>query len=565
MVTDILLQSLPNYVPFIDGDKRISFTQFQNDIKSYCFALQKIESSSAILYIPDNIYLFYVCFMALLYADKDIILPGYLTDSMIPDVLKLSPVLITDEKFSNASKDLIDPTTIITNETADLKPIQNGYISFFTSGSTNAPKIITKTFESLMLEIQIHSEMQQSVIKKSPIVLATVMPNHMYGMLWRFLFPLYNQLTQDLDTIFYPEEIQAKQKLYHYISLITTPTFMNEIVAYDSQYHFSKNCLAIYSSGSLLSQATSEKMYHLFNVSPFEIFGSTETGGVAYRQQISSQEFCVFPTVKIEQNVDKTIKINSSFSYKSPYDMQDLIEPTSNNTFKLLGRNDRIVKIAENKVSLSEMESKLSQNSLVKESYCLSIPKGNNMVLGALICLNGQGNSLLKKNGKLYLVQALKKYLSAWYSKNVLPKKIRFVYQIPKNTQGKILKKEIESIIHSPCSEPIIENLIYEKNKLQADLTFLKDNIYFKGHFPDFPILPGVIQLHTIFYFLEHFFHETPQNYSIQKLKFTNLILPDTTIQFQLEKVEQDKYNFHLNHENKPCASGIVAIGGKDV
>ena len=556
---NILTEDAKDYVPFINGTEKISFERFRSDVQKCCFLFRQIETPSVILYVANDVYLFYVCFMALMHAQKDVILPAYLTKEMLSDLKKFTTVVISNKDFADTDISVIKPSFDDKTPKAELEPIQDRIISFFTSGSTSKPKQIPKKFDMLAKEVQMHSQMQQKVICQNPVVIATIMPNHMYGMLWRLLYPLSNRLTQDLDTVISPEEIQHKQHLYSKVLFITTPTFMTEVASYAQQYTFDQNCLAIYSSGGLLPARTSEKMFQLFGVSPFEVFGSTETGGVGYRQQVNGPAFCIFPTVKIEKNAESCLRVQSDFSFRSPYDMQDLIEYTDGgDSFILLGRNDRMIKIAENRVSLNEMEEKLNQNEYVYESYFLSIQTDRHPVLASVICLNEKGKERLKNNGKLSLVRELKSYLSAWY--DILPRKIRFVYKISKNPQGKILKKEMEKLFETPISEPVVQNVKFRNDEVTADLTFLKEAAYFQGHFPDFPILPGVVQLHFVFEFLREFFHETPTRYTIQKLKFSHLIMPNMTVGFQLEKQAQNEYIFSYGLSGKVCSSGKIVV-----
>ncbi|MBO5997779.1 MAG: AMP-binding protein [Alphaproteobacteria bacterium] len=561
-VSDVLCQSVDDFDQFVLDQKRITFKQYQSDVARYCAAFKKLSAQSVVLYISDNLYLFFCCFMGLLHAGKDIILPVYVTQKTIEDMFAYTPAVVTNQPFETTGN-LIYPDKIVTEEKSDLIPIQNRTVSFFTSGSTGKPKLINKNFEMLASEVQMHSEMQRAVIEKNPVLIATVLPNHMFGMLWRFLFSLANHLLQDLDTVISPEEIQDKQNRYENILLVTTPTFMNEIAAYSEQYQFKKNCLAIYSAGSLLTAKTAQKMLDLFDVSPFEVFASTETGGVAYRNQTTGEKWHVFDAVKMEQNDQQCLRVVSSpFSFVCPFDMQDVIQDVTQNTFILLGRNDRIVKIAESRVDLNEMEEKLMAFPFIREVRLTTYTTDKNfLALAAIICLNSKGTAFLKTADKISLVQKIKKHLSAYYEKSILPKKFRFVHQIPKNPQGKILKKDISEILASSAPEPIVENLKVDENSLSADLTFLKDAIYFQGHFPGHPILPGVIQLHFAFYFLKRYFNEYEDNYTLHKLKFTSLILPDKTVHFELTKTGKKEFDFLYSAPNKNYSSGKIRMG----
>ena len=107
----------------------------------------------------------------------------------------------------------------------------------------------------------------------------------------------------------------------------------------------------------------------------------------------------------------------------------------------------------------------------------------------------------------------------------------------------------------------------------QATLTLHvpSDLIYFQGHFPDFPILPGVVQLDWAMYFASNVlnvptplstnFHTEPGcALQIEQLKFTQAILPSDTIQLQLD-YQPPLLIFKYLKANKPCAFGKIKLG----
>ena len=563
--TEILCQNFDNYMPFVENGKTISFSQYKHDVIHYTAALKKEKSKNVILYFPNDLYLFYVCFMACLHAEKDVILPSFLTNTNIENLKETSSFLLTTEKLSSPNFKILNPKEIKADEQLTLQSIQNRYVSFFTSGSTGTPKQIEKNFLTLSKEVRMHSLLQQSVILHNPVVIATVLPYHMYGMLWRFLFTLCNGLTQELDTAFSPEEIQQKQSLHTKIALITTPSFMNELIAYHDQYTFKNNCIAVYSSGSLLRSKTSKGMQDLFGVSPFEIFGSTETGGIAYRQQKDGNLWHLFPDVHIDVLQDSTFSVDSDFCYQRPYLMQDSISLQKDGTFLLNGRVDRLVKIAENRISLPEMEEKLIELFYIKQAYLIPIETQKGITLGAMITLTEEGKKTLCQFGKNELVKKIKTYLSDWYEKTALPKKFRFVQQIPTNTQGKIIKNQVLHFFQSKLTEPVMDNIKISPFKISMDLIFLKDSPYFEGHFPEYPILPGVIQTHFAFEFLRTFFKKTPTQYTLSKLKFSALILPQISVHFEMEKLSEEEYFFIYKNGEKIYSSGKIVTEDKDV
>ena len=382
----------------------------------------------------------------------------------------------------------------------------------------------------------------------------------MYGLLWRFLFPLANGICTDLDIVFTPEELQYKQSLYDKVLFMTTPSFLDGITKYQNQYSFKNNCIGIYSSGSLLHTKTSKDAYEMFGVSPFEIFGSTETGGVASRQQKNGLDWTIFSPVKVNLTEDNMLLIESDFSCQNPYLMSDIVQKTSQNTFLLKGRGDRMVKIAEERVSLPEMEDKLCDYKYIDKSYVLAVNSKDRDIICAAITLNEDGKKHIIKNGRHQFVKELKQYLLGFIPNVVLPRKIRIINTIPVNSQGKYIKSDIAAMFESNIAEPVMQNITKTNSALIADLTFLKDSMYFNGHFPNHPVLPGVIQMHFVLFFIKQYFNKQVNDYHIMKLKFSNLILPDTCVHFELTRTEENEFTFNYANKDKKYSVGKILI-----
>ena len=547
---------------FVYGDKNVSFDVFRDDVAAYAYFFKKeIPYSEVILYLPHNVYLFYVCFMALLHAGKNVTLPAFLSADGLDGIHPDNKTIVTDLEIDREELSIINPEKCDLCAGEELKPIGKKYVSFYTSGTTGAPKKIIKTFNTLVAEVGNIYFYQKKAVDANAVVLATVMPFHLYGMLWRFLFPLCTGLVQDLDTITSPERIQEKQEKYDYVVLATTPSFMDKVAEYKKQYVFKNNCLAIYSSGSFLSEKTSKAMLEIFGVSPFEIFGSSETGGIAYRQQKNGKEWQVFPTVSVEADEETRLVVNSDFTMKNPYVMRDSVTMTGVKTFILNGRLDRMIKIAEMRVSLPEMEEHMEAYKFVNRAYVLPLEGNNRTFLGGVITLTDEGKDFLKKNGKKKLVAGLKAFLKSWFEQALIPKKFRIVNEMPVNSQGKIVSGDIASLFSSAYTEPLMENIVIKKDSFSALLTFMEDAAYFNGHFPGYPILPGVVQLYFALYSIKHYLGKPFNAYTVKKLKFNHLILPMKTIAFSLNKKDEGEYAFSFGLDDNKYSSGIIVIG----
>ena len=548
-----------NRIIFYNGKSTVSFAQYKKDVAKYANYFSTLSDKSIIVYIPDNLYLFYVCFMALAQAGKDIILPALLTKENSKTLIESTHSLLTDKFDIFGDFNVID-LQCPNNTNWDFKDVNNQWIYFFTSGSTGTPKKIKKQFKMLSAEVAFHCINQSHLIDKNPVMISSVAPYHMYGLLWRFLFPLGAGIPADLDIVFTPEELQNKQSLYDCVLFATTPSFLDGITRYQNQYTFKNNCIGIYSSGSLLDTKTSQSAYDMFSVSPFEIFGSTETGGVASRQQKNGPYWDIFAPVSVNLTENQELLIESDFSCKNPYLMSDMVQMVNEKQFLLKGRSDRMVKIAEERVSLPEMEEKLCAYEFIEKSYVSILTKNERTIVCAMITLNDSGKQEIIQNGRPKFINNIKQYLLNYFPNVVLPRKFRIVNDIPVNTQGKYIKTDITSAFESNVPEPIMQNVIKTNSEFVADMVFLKDSSYFCGHFPNQPILPGVIQIYFVMNFIKKYFHFTPNDYHILKLKFSNLILPDTNVHFELKRISENEFIFGYSSDNSKYSNGMIVI-----
>ena len=199
------------------------------------------------------------------------------------------------------------------------KPIRNRRFSvtFHTSGSTSNPKSIVKTFESLAKEVAFHRKRLADVLAQKPVFLSTIEPQHMYGTLWRVMLPKAARCRVDPEVILTPESLIEKMRAAHSVFLVTTPSFLERFSAYANLYDVPQNCIEITTSGALLTPAVSAATARIFGKTPLEIFGSTETGGVACRRQTTPDcDWTVFDPVTVRATADGRLEVRSPFSFR---------------------------------------------------------------------------------------------------------------------------------------------------------------------------------------------------------------------------------------------------------
>jgi len=444
-------------------------------------------------------------------------------------------------------------------------------VTFHTSGSTAKPKTIVKTFDTLAKEVAYHlSALRREGVlpvrrpdeggEAGPVFLCTIEPQHMYGMLWRVLLPRTAGCAVDPEVILTPESLLAKMRTARKAFLVTTPSFLDRFCAYADQYDVPRNCVEITTSGALLTPATSAAAKRVFGLAPREIFGSTETGGVAWRRQdVPDCDWTVLGPVRVSADGEGRLVVRSPFSFAKSYTMGDGVQLAADGrSFKLLGRMDRLVKIAEHRVSLPEMEARMAALPMVKEAALVTLEGAHGPILGAVVALNPAAVDVTR--GKRALALDLRRDLLPVFPKGTVPKRYRFVTELPRNAQGKVVSSALRQVLSTNLVEPFVLGASHTETAWTAELVFDAAAPYFQGHFPEFPVLPGVVQLGMAHHFAEIFLRRPLTVRTVKKMKFTGVIAPGVRVRLTLERRGGEGISYEYRKGDVTCSSGLLCF-----
>src|SRR5205814_3095144 len=111
--------------------------------------------------------------------------------------------------------------------------------------------------------------------------------------------------------------------------------------------------------GGPLAAAAASAYTRALGAAPTEIYGSSETGGIAWRVQdggAESQTWTPSPRVAVQTDADGALQVRSPFAGGDAwFTMADAAQPLADGRFRLLGRLDRIVKLEEKRLSVPEV------------------------------------------------------------------------------------------------------------------------------------------------------------------------------------------------------------------
>lgn len=427
----------------------ISWQQFQQDTYQLSQRLRaRSESRWALCF--DNSYWFAVAFMAACHSQKHIIVPGNLQPAALAELSQHFDAVLHDEVINSATLAphfAFDVPKILKRLEMDLpqfEDLADVAITLFTSGSSGQPKAIDKPLSILEKEVaQLQATWGESL--QGTITASTVSHQHIYGLLFRILWPLSAGrafLAQDWQ---YPEQIleHAAENLV----LISSPALLKRLTPTE----LSNRYRAIFSSGGPLPLDAAKTCEALFSHSPHEVLGSTETGGIAHRQQRSNNTpWQAFVGTQIDVNAEQCLKIKSPLvNIENWYQTADQCELLDERHFILKGRADRVIKIEEKRISLSEIERRLNQLDEITEAAVIPYQEPKRLITAAAITLSPIGQAKLKQLGKGKFVLMLRQSLHQWIEPVGIPRRFRVVEEIPLNTQGKRLISDIEQLFHS--------------------------------------------------------------------------------------------------------------------
>ncbi|MCW7492594.1 AMP-binding protein [Leptospira sp. 2 VSF19] len=373
-----------------------------------------------------------------------------------------------------------------------------------TSGSTGLPKMVVKQWNEIEEELVYWEKKTeiQSLYENIGTVHVQVPLCHLYGLLWGYLLPKRFGVSIDVSPS------SENRKLW-----ITSAPKLQSILSLGNPLPESAVV-----SGMKFPVPLSRSLRDKGGISVLEIYGSTETGGIGYRDPLRQNRFQILPTIqtkfKSESGPEETeLQIQSPFlslesfllekegwtkhslSLNAYYPTGDLGNWSELGWF-LLGRKDRIIKHNGKRVSLDRIESEILGLALPGEFLC--VPVKDNFGFGetiGLFCTSQLPTSEILEN--------LRKELPDSHVPRVVLQK----ESIPKLPNGK-------------PDYPTITKLCNEHyRQIQNQISILKNQKQIDSHFSVREILESILGLkpeenkHLVY------------DYGMDSIQYTELIL----------------------------------------
>ena len=402
----------------------------------------------------------------------------------------------------------------------------------FTSGSTGEPVAIRKSLRQLDAEVDA-LESAFGALLGDATVHGTVSHQHIYGLLFRILWPLSARRPFARARLAYTEQLTTLGP--ESVAVIASPAHLKRLPETQDWRALAQALRVVFSSGGALPVDAAGDVQRLWQQAPIEVFGSTETGGIAWRRADGSRAAWL-PLPGVEWRLQ-----GDTLEVRSPHlpDMDwfatsDRAHASGDGRFQLLGRADRIVKIEERRISLDAIETRLRESEWLDEVRLLALP-GPRVLLAAVAVPTSAGRELLDGEGRAAFVQRLRGWLAGHCDPIALPRRWRFLDAMPADARGKTSERALTALFRPRMPPPLW--LRRDAHGASATLIATAELAAFEGHFPQAPILPGVVLLDWAVRLGRDAFGLSFDVQRVEALKFQQLVRPGTELTVDLALV----------------------------
>ncbi len=294
-----------------------------------------------------------------------------------------------------------------------------------------------------------------------------------------------------------------------------------------------------------------------------EIFGSTETGGIAWRQREQGDAWTPLSGVTITIGEQGQLEVDSPFlppDAERPWITSDLAEPGPEGSFVHRGRADGVVKVGGRRVSLPHMQRWLLSQPGVIDAVVTSVPApGRGVRLLAAVVAPERDEASLREA----MLQS--------FTPSTVPRRLSMVDRLPREPSGKLPRRPLMALFGlrpdgSPPStsltigEPVAD--AEDPRVFRATVGVPTDYVHFEGHFDGYPILAGVVQLHELLLpLVERVRPDLGPLQQLQRIKFLGRILPGDELTVTLRFVEdRPDCDFELSKGDARCSAGRLCF-----
>ncbi len=546
-------------VAFGRGGPRTA-AQLRRDVATLAAAIEQSEpqGSHALMVFDNDRYAFTAALLAVWATGRAVALPPNGRAQTIANLLERPEVgcLLHDtgagghlqvDRLLEAGSDA-EPITSFSLPTAIAATV-------FTSGTTGDSEAWVKTADQILGEVTVLARTFEPAPGGRSVV--TVPPSHLYGLLFGVLLPLCTGGAFLRETPLLPEAVASRVQAERADTLVSVPVHLRTAQTIAAE-HFT-SLRRVFSSTAPLDEGTARAFATTHDVPITEIFGSTETGGIAWRRRDRGDQWQPLSGVTVTLDEHGHLQVDSPFlppDAERPWTTSDLAEAGPDGSFVHRGRADGVVKVGGRRVSLPHMQRWLLSQPGVLDAALTSVPApGRGVRLLAAVVAPDRDEA------------SLRAAMLENFGPSTVPRRLLMVASLPREASGKLPRRPLMAVFGlrpdgSPpsltlnVSDPVTDP--DDPSVVTCTVGVPDDYVHFDGHFDTYPILAGVVQLHELL--LPLITRVRPQLGPLRELlrvKFLGRIVPGDEITVTLRFAdEHPDCDFELTKPGTRCSAG---------
>jgi acyl-coenzyme A synthetase/AMP-(fatty) acid ligase len=567
-LTHLLLERRPPMTPVAEsGATMMDFARFHADVSANALRLRHLRCRRGLLVTSDS-YWGAVGLFALMHAGAEVIMPQNAQPGTLAAISDAWDLLVCDRPPGRDAAFVLETGGQGAGDAlAALDP--STPLTFFTSGSTGAPKRVAKTLAHLDREAEAVDAVLGSVVPGGARVRSMVTHQHVYGLTFRLCWPLASGRPFTSVSNEYWETALAA--LDRDEALVTSPAHLTRLAGIAPLPPARRPSLVL-SAGAPLAEEAAEVAARIFGIPVTEIFGSTETGAIAWRRRDRiDPPWRPLPGVAIESNPDGLLCVRAPHVPGDQHVGSDRVDIEADGGFRFRGRNDSIVKIEGQRVSLPELEDHLRRLSWVADAAVVVLDEGT-WQLAAAVVPSTAGAAILAEIGPFRFGRRLRRALAETQEPAGLPRRWRFVDTLPSGTLGKRRATDIvrlfnegdrSNAVPARPTEPEIRVVRPLADGAEFELFISADLACFDGHFPQMPIVPGVAQIDWAVKLAARHLKFPIDSAQAFRVKFRRVTVPNTVVTLSLRHTGPwRRLNFQYSSGVEVLSSGSITVSG---
>ncbi|MCB9680134.1 MAG: AMP-binding protein [Alphaproteobacteria bacterium] len=494
-------------------------------------------------------YAFCVGLLACWSRGETVVLPLNHTPAVLAALLDRIPVLVDGDGPGWDVRPVLDEDD---DADAVLTPLRRPapdqvLVRLSTSGSTGDVRLHAKTAAQLLGE----ADALAGVFlrgPRAPVVVATIPPHHIYGLLFGVLLPLVAGGAFHDDTPLFPEAVGARVRGLQAGVLVTVPAHLRTLT--DAQPVDMASVRTVFSSGAPLPGPTADAMRSRFGVHVTEVFGSTETGGIAWRRRADGEAWTPLPGVTVTADADGRLLLASPFTAASeprPRPCDDRIAPLPDGRFLHLGRLDDVVKVASKRVSLGSVTQALLSAPGVTDAVVVATdaPGGRTLLHALVVAADAD-------------VTTVRRFLRDRFDAVAVPR-LHLVPALPRDAQGKLPRARVMEVLAARTAERAAD-VAPPPTQIRRPLVVPPEGPWYDGHFPDAPVLPGVALLAVLVLpALAEAWPDLGPCHEVRRVRFREVLAPGDHVTLSATR-DGASVRFDVRRDDRSCTSGTLGF-----